>query len=189
MRYFIGLGNPGKKYAHTRHNFGFLVVEGFAQAEGWKFHLDRNSQSKVAHGMFAGKQVDLLLPQTYMNLSGWAVKSYIDEHQIDLKECLIVCDDVALEFGTFRLRSKGSSGGHNGLKSVAIQLGTEQFSRLRIGIKNKTWEHKVEETSLADFVLSDFDTEESAVLKQIVERGVMILKSLVTEPIEKVMSR
>lgn len=186
---FVGLGNPGKRYAHTRHNFGVLVVEEFARSEGWIFLEDKRFSLKVAKGLIADREVVLLLPQTYMNDSGWAVKCYFEYYKLHASQCVVVCDDIALEFGVLRLRPQGTSGGHNGLKSIAAHLGTERFARLRMGIRNKSIENKEIEWPLADYVLSDFSAEESALLGTIVKKGAALLKSLVTEPIAKVMSQ
>lgn len=181
---FIGLGNPGKVYARTRHNFGFIVVEEFARQHEWSMQEDRYFMAKVAKGRIQGVEVHLLLPLTFMNESGWSVKQYMDYFKLTIGQILVACDDTALEFGQLRLRPQGSSGGHNGLKSIAMHLGTEEFARLRLGIGNK-----MERQSLADYVLSDFTAEETPLLDMFVKNGAAVLEALVTEPITKVMSK
>lgn len=180
----IGLGNPGKRYSHTRHNFGFLVAEELATALGLTLKDDKRFQSMVAKGRLDETEIHIVLPLTYMNLSGEAVRQYMDFYKLTAAEVVVVCDDTALEFGQLRLRPQGSAGGHNGLRSITAHLGTENYARLRMGIGCK-----VDLQSLADYVLSDFSAEETASLDQHVKSGAAVLRALTTEPITKVMSR
>lgn len=129
----VGLGNPGDKYATTRHNAGFWVVDEIARILGIKVNQAR-AQGLIGAGTHAGQSLILAKPLTYMNLSGRTVRALADEYGLAPEDFLIVCDDLTLDPGTIRLRAKGSAGGHNGLKSVIHSLGTDGFARLRIGV-------------------------------------------------------
>lgn len=180
----VGLGNPGKKYVHTRHNLGFLVVEELARQLGLSFKADRHLNSLIAKGNESSREVDLLMPQTFMNESGWAVKRYLDYYKMTAAQIIVVCDDTALKFGQLRIRSQGSSGGHNGLKSIGMHLGTHEFIRLKMGVGSNEIRQP-----LAEYVLSNFTSEETAALDQFVKSGVEALKLLMTETLTQVMNR
>lgn len=180
----VGLGNPGKEYVRTRHNLGAMVVEELARELKLTFKADRHLSSFIAKGKSDGREVDLLLPQTYMNESGWAVRRYLDYYKITAGQLLVVCDDTALTFGQLRLRSQGSSGGHNGLKSILMHLGTDEFIRLRMGVGSNGVGQP-----LAEYVLSNFNGEETAALDEFIKRGAAVLKLLMTEPLTQVMNR
>ena len=131
----VGLGNPGTKYDNTRHNAGFRALEGYCARSGQK--IDRMKFKALAgEGMLGGKRVLFLKPQTFMNLSGNAVRYWMQKENIPLENVLVVVDDLALPFGTLRLKGKGSDAGHNGLKHIASTLGTQNYARLRFGIGN-----------------------------------------------------
>ncbi|MCR4337822.1 MAG: aminoacyl-tRNA hydrolase [Candidatus Omnitrophica bacterium] len=178
----IGLGNPGKKYETTRHNLGFLVVERFAQKQKWSFRKSDCCKGLVASGTFFEKTCYLVLPETFMNLSGSAVKAFVKHRDISLKNVLVVCDDFNLNLGQLRLRPKGSAGGHNGLTSIIEELGSEDFARLRVGIGPVRGE-------VVDFVLEDFDRGELAVLDETIEKSVECCQGWLTEDVERVMGR
>ena len=130
----VGLGNPGSEYAHTRHNIGFDVVDAFAAKQAISFHTDRLAD--VAIGKLKGRQVTCIKPSTYMNLSGRAVKYWKDKEHIENAHILVIVDEVSLPLDKLRLRIAGSSGGHNGLKSIEELLLTEEYPRLRFGVGN-----------------------------------------------------
>lgn len=180
----IGLGNPGRKYAYTRHNLGFMVVEELARQLDLSFKADSSLNSLIAKGRSSGRAVDLLLPQTFMNESGWSVRRYLDYYKMAAAQIIVVCDDTALKFGQLRLRSEGSSGGHNGLKSISVHLGTHEFIRLKMGVGSKEVGQP-----LADYVLSNFNSAEMAVLDEFIKKGAAALKLLMTEPLTQVMNR
>lgn len=180
---FIGLGNPGKNYVHTRHNLGFLVVQELASQLELSFKADRHLNSLIARGRQGNRDIDLLLPQTFMNESGWAVRRYLDYYKMTATQIVVVCDDTALKFGQLRMRSQGSCGGHNGLKSIEMHLGTHQFIRLKMGVGNH------EMRPLAEYVLSDFNREETVILDQFIKTGATTLKLLITETLTQVMNR
>lgn len=133
MKYLIvGLGNIGAEYADTRHNIGFNVLDALAEASNTSFTTDR--YGAVAEIRHKGRTLILLKPSTYMNLSGKAVRYWLDSTKVPLENLLVVVDDIALPFGTLRMRAKGSAGGHNGLKNITELLGTEDWARMRFGI-------------------------------------------------------
>lgn len=174
----VGLGNPGSSYQATRHNIGYMVVERFAKDLEICFNKDNRFKSKVGKGVFEGTCLHLLLPETYMNLSGEAVKSYCDYYKLYPLQLLVVTDDVNLPFSELRLRSAGSSGGHNGLKSIEGCLGTRIYSRLRIGVGSP-----VNGQDLADYVLANFAESEKDQLKEVIDRSVAVLKSVLVSGI------
>ncbi len=166
MKLIIGLGNPGFRYRNTRHNIGFLVVRRIAKE--FRIPLKKKRYKGIlGTGAIAGKKTTLFMPLTYMNLSGEAVEEIVNTQKINSENTLVVCDDINLEFGLIRLRTKGSSGGHKGLCSVIEHLGTNEFPRLRIGIGRKT-----EAKDRANFVLSRFDSDERLALRDIIEKAV-----------------
>lgn len=184
---FVGLGNPGKKYEMTRHNIGFMVIQGLASKLGCHLKLEERFQARVARGKSKDVIVHLLLPQTYMNLSGSAVRSYLSYYHLSPQQIVVVADDVAIDFGEIRLRLLGSAGGHNGLKSIEAQLQTKNYSRLRMGIGAIEDERK-EYDDLADYVLGEFTSLERKGLESFVDRGVQALERLMTEDVHRVMN-
>lgn len=171
-RLIVGLGNPGPRYAKTRHNFGFMVLEAFAKKLGWPLKGGVFKKDLTASGVYEGKKLYLLLPMTYMNLSGEAVGKLARYRKIDPTNVMIVVDDVDIPFGTCRMRASGSSGGHNGLKSIEQCLGTRNYPRLRMGIKNKM----PKQQALEDYVLEPFSKEEQQELPRLIEDGVNALE-------------
>ncbi len=160
MKYLIaGLGNIGAEYAETRHNIGFKVLDALAGASNTLFTTGRYGD--VATLRHKGHSLLLLKPSTYMNLSGKAVRYWMEAERIALENLLVISDDIALPFGTLRLRAKGSAGGHNGLKNIAELLGTEDFARMRFGIGgNFPRGHQV------DYVLGEWTEEERTALPE-----------------------
>lgn len=181
---FIGLGNPGKEYVNTRHNLGFLVIEELAHSLNWVLKNEKRFNAKVAKGMINEKTLHLILPMTFMNESGWTVRQYLDYYKLSATQIVVVCDDIALEFGRIRLRTKGSAGGHNGLKSIMTHLGTDEYLRLRMGIGDYR-----DKEPLSDYVLSSFTAEESAALNDFVNRGAAALIDLIRDNPAQVMNR
>ncbi len=159
MKVILGLGNPGREYAATRHNVGWWLIDHLADVwhfDGWKKERDLVS----ATGIVEGQKVRLVKPLTYMNLSGQALKNYVRRpFWSPAKDLLVVVDEVQIPVGRFRIRERGSAGGHNGLKSVEQALGTQEYPRLRIGV-GPSEERKGVYPSLADFVLAPFARDE-----------------------------
>lgn len=181
---FVGLGNPGKKYEMTRHNMGAIVVQGFAHIYGLSLKAENRFLAKVAKASIQGVTVHVVLPMTYMNESGLAVRKYVDYFKLTPQDVVVVSDDADLSFGELRLRSQGSSGGHNGLKSIQTHLGTTQYSRLRVGIGRKQEPGK----ELSGYVLDRFTKNEAEELSSTVDSGVKALNMLLSETVENVMN-
>ena len=182
-RLIVGLGNPGRDYELTRHNFGFLVIQKIARDKHLKFSKSNIAEGLVAQGPIDGRDVYLFLPTTFVNNSGQAVKAFITKKDISLTDLLIVCDDVNLDFGQLRLRAQGTDGGHNGLKSVIGHLHTKEFARLRLGVGSP--ERK---EGMVDFVLSEFSSQEKKELDSIVSSSVDCCRMWLVEGIAKTMS-
>lgn len=171
MKYLIvGLGNIGDEYRNTRHNIGFNVLDAFAKASNIVFKDGRYGET--ADLSLKGRQLVLLKPSTYMNLSGNAVRYWMQQEKVPLENVLIVVDDLALPFGTLRLKPKGSDAGHNGLKHIAATLGTENYARLRFGIGNN-----FPKGAQIDYVLGHFSEEEKQQMGERIDTACEIIKS------------
>lgn len=179
---FVGLGNPGLRYEMTRHNLGFLVVIALAHQLGWLLKEEPRFNAMVAKGVLDGAAVHLILPLTYMNLSGEAVRAYLAYYKLPVASVAVVTDDIAVPFGQMRLKTMGSAGGHNGLKSVEEHLGTNSYIRLRMGIGHPGVRN------LVDYVLEPFNQEEMKELKSFIDRGREVLRRLVKEEISRLMN-
>lgn len=179
----VGLGNPGKQYRLTRHNIGFLVAENLSCAYGLPFKAEKHFNAFAVKGGVGHQTLHILMPTTYMNESGRAVRAYLDYHKLKAESLIVIADDVALPFGFVRIREGGGTGGHNGLKSLEAYLGTTQYARVRMGVGKKP-----PSIPLADYVLSPFNAEEQAKLPAFVELGANVVKRLFTENIATVMN-
>jgi PTH1 family peptidyl-tRNA hydrolase len=178
-----GLGNPGQEYARTRHNLGFMVVDVLAERFG--SHVKRSEcRSFVGRAEIGGKTVELIKPQTFMNLSGEALVCLLRKEERSLRNALVIVDDLALPFGTIRLRERGSAGGHNGLKSIISSTGSQEFARLRIGIQP---EHPVSNTK--KFVLDNFSSGDGETLRDVLERSADAVEVVVADGFASAMSR
>jgi PTH1 family peptidyl-tRNA hydrolase len=162
VRIIVGLGNPGRQYAETRHNIGWMVLDRVADRAGWRGRGRERDASSVVQGRYRGLDVVLAEPLTYMNESGIAVRKLLARHRAPLHELLVVADDFALPFGKLRFREGGGAGGHNGLRSIIGELGTEKFSRLRVGIGEP-------DRNAVDHVLSRFHADEQARLDELID--------------------
>ena len=183
MKAIIGLGNPGMKYAGTRHNIGFDAVTAIAD----KYNLSINNKKfkgVYADGHIAGEKVLLVQPQTFMNLSGECVREVADFYKLNPDEIIIICDDINLDVGRLRIRKKGSAGGHNGLKNIRAHLGTEEFPRIRVGVGEKT-----EGWDLADYVLARFDKDSEPVIREALANVVGAVETWISEGIDAAMNR
>ena len=182
MKYLIaGLGNPGEKYANTRHNVGFIVLDQFLKETDDVFDVDKlGNISKVK---YKGRTLVLLQPSTFMNLSGKAVNYWMQHEKIPLENVLIITDDIALPFGTMRLKGKGSDGGHNGLKSLIEVLNTSTFARLRIGVGNEYTPGRQ-----VDYVLGQWNSDELEKLDERLDTATEFIRSFVTIGIERTMN-
>ncbi|MFC4777184.1 aminoacyl-tRNA hydrolase [Paenibacillus sp. GCM10023252] len=163
MKWIVGLGNPGTNYAGTRHNVGFMVVDELAKR--WGISVSQSKfKALIGEGNVQGTKVFLIKPMTYMNLSGESVRAFLDFYKGDIEDGLILYDDLDTEVGRIRLRYQGSSGGHNGIKSLIQHLGTQSFNRVRIGISRPQ-----PGMNIADYVLSTFPKGEQELLAKMVE--------------------
>lgn len=184
LRLIVGLGNPGKDYEYTRHNLGFLVAEKLAARYQLKFKSSSWCKGLSAEGLIEDKECCLFLPLTYMNNSGTAVKETVIRKKVPFNNTLVVADDFNLDFGQLRLRSKGSAGGHNGLKSVIQHLGSDDFARLRLGVGSPP--HKKE---IVDFVLEKFSPQEKKKLDAFIQDAVECCVAWVNGNADQVMSQ
>ncbi len=178
MYLVAGLGNPGMKYKNTYHNVGFMTADALAARLNLKFK-STECDAKVAKGQYFGEEIVIAKPQTYMNLSGESIKKLVKKYGIDVRERLIVIyDDADLPAGRMRLRSEGSAGTHNGMRSIVKELGTTEFARLRMGIK--TEELAKHEVEIIDFVLSKVDFDVKQLLNERIELAVSELAELIS---------
>ena len=183
MFLIVGLGNPGRRYDGTRHNIGFDVVDELARRHRAEWEAaPRGVEALVARWRLA--ETVFVKPLTFMNLSGQAIVSLLQFYKIDLSGLLVVVDDVNLELGRLRTRSRGSAGGHNGLKSVIAALGSEEFARLRVGVGRGDGRR-----DLADHVLAKFDAEERTIVAETVSRTADAVELFIAEGIGPVMNR
>ena len=184
MYIIAGLGNPGLKYAKTKHNTGFMAIDILADRYGIEM-TRRMGQAYCGQGMIEGKKVLLVKPQTYMNLSGESVAALTNFYKADVTEDLIIIyDDVSLDPGNVRVRKKGSAGGHNGMKNIIKLIGTEEFIRVRIGI-GATPEH----LDLVDHVLMPFDAEVVPLIEEGLERAADATVSIIKEGADITMTK
>lgn len=178
----VGLGNAEQQYAGTRHNYGFEVVNALAKALNAEFKVDRLAY--VARGSYKGRTLVMIMPTTYMNLSGKAVKYWLAAEEIEPDHCMVICDDLDLPVGTFKIKPKGGGGSHNGLLNIIEQLGHANFPRLRCGIgKDFAQGYQV------DYVLGRFSSEELKVIEPCIENAVEALKSFATAGIQRTMNQ
>jgi PTH1 family peptidyl-tRNA hydrolase len=178
-----GLGNPGPRFAGTRHNAGFMAVDELARRHGIRFS-GRQANAEIARGTIDGVAVILAKPRTYMNLSGQAVGALARYYKVPLERVLVVYDDTALPLGTIRIRAKGSAGGHNGLASIIQHLGTHNFPRLRIGVDRPVGF----QGSQIDWVLGRFDRDEQKIVDEALARAAEAIEFLLSDGIERAMN-
>jgi peptidyl-tRNA hydrolase, PTH1 family len=180
VKLIVGLGNPGREYAETRHNVGFKVADEIGRRQNLQWRNDGDiafAKSFGAHAFYVVK------PQTFMNRSGYAVARFAGYHQIEPGEILVVVDEVDLPLGRIRIRAKGSAGTHNGLKSVVEQLGTREFPRLRLGVGRGDARR-----DLADYVLATFEPAEQPEVESLITRAADAAQMFAAESIERVMN-
>ena len=183
MKIVAGLGNPGAEYRNTRHNVGFLVIDRLATELGVSVGK-RKFRSLIGDGKHEGEGVLLMKPQTYMNLSGGAIREAVRFHGLAPSDVLVICDDVNLPLGRLRLRPDGSHGGQNGLKSIIADLGTDAFPRLRVGVGRPEGN-----AGLKDYVLGKWERDEIPIMQEQVGRAAEAALCFLHEGIEAVMNR
>ncbi len=183
MKIIIGLGNPGMKYAGSRHNMGFAVVDVLAERHGIRVNISRH-KGLCGAGMIGGEKVLLVKPQTYMNNSGECVRPVADYYKIDPEDILVIYDDISLDVGQIRVRGKGSAGGHNGMKSIIAHLGCQTFSRVRVGVGDKP-----AQMDLADYVLGHFAAGDLPAVRDSFERAADAAETWVKSGVDEAMNR
>ena len=177
----VGLGNIGSEYANTRHNIGFKILDYIANQEGISFQTVKLGE--VAELKIKGRTLVLLKPNTYMNLSGKAVKYWLEKENIEKENMLVITDDLNLAFGTIRIKTKGSDGGHNGLKNIQLLLNSTEYPRFRFGISDA-----FKKGQQVNYVLGEWDTEEKEKLKERLEISSEIVKSFAVAGLSNTMS-
>jgi len=179
----VGLGNPGGKYSLTRHNVGFDVID----LVGKKLDIKVNKvkfKALIGEGTWGGQRIVLVKPSTYMNLSGESIRPLMDFYKLDPRDLMVVLDDIDIEFGTLRIKKKGSAGTHNGLKSIISHIGTDQFPRLKIGIGQKPPSY-----DLADFVLSKFSKSERIIIDEAIANAADAIDEFIIRGIDSAMNK
>ena len=177
----VGLGNIGPEYACTRHNMGFMVLDAWAQASNIVFETRRYGD--IGSVSIKGRKFFLLKPSTYMNLSGNAVRYWMQELDIPVENVIVICDDLNLPFGTIRMRGSGSDGGHNGLKNIIELTGTRDFARIRIGIG-----HDFQKGGQVDFVIGNISDDEKAALPELFNKVIEGIQSWVFQGLDRAMT-
>ena len=183
MYIIVGLGNPERKYAGTRHNIGFSAITAISDAYSISMDIKKH-KAVCGKGMIAGNKVLLAMPQTYMNLSGESVRELVDFYKIDPEEeLLVIFDDISLAPGNIRIRKKGSAGGHNGIKNIIAMTGTENFKRIKVGVGEKPagWD-------LADHVLGRMSEEDRAAFEEAVKESVKAAEMILEDEIDQAMN-
>ncbi|MDU5149439.1 aminoacyl-tRNA hydrolase [uncultured Anaerococcus sp.] len=183
MYCIVGLGNPGLKYENTRHNAGFLTIDYLAN----KFGIDVKKskfKSLYGQGVISGQKVMLVKPQTYMNNSGEAVREIKNFYKFDIDKLIVIYDDIDIEFGTIRIRKKGSAGTHNGMKSIIYQIQDDKFPRIKIAVGKKP-----EYMDLANFVLSGFTEKEAEVIREEIKLAADSIETMIESSIDMSMNK
>ena len=183
MYIIAGLGNPESKYKNTRHNIGFDVIDAIADDANISVNSGK-FKALCGNGLWCGHKVVLLKPLTYMNLSGESIKEAVDYYKIDPdSELIVFSDDINLDVGNIRIRKKGSAGGHNGLKNIIKMLGTEDFSRIRMGVGEKPVDY-----DLADYVLGHFSTDERKIMNEGIKNAIAATKLIMDGNFDQAMN-
>lgn len=181
MKLIVGLGNPGKEYEKTRHNSGFMAVDKIADMLSVAVNK-KECLALTAKTTYRNQQVVLMKPQTYMNNSGEAIRNFIDYYHVDISDILVIYDDLDLKYGQLRLRTKGSAGGHNGIKSIIAQLKTNEFKRIRIGIE------KDPNIPVIDYVLGKTVKEKQDLYEKSINKAAKAAIEFIDVPFDKVMN-
>lgn len=182
MKVIAGLGNPGEKYAYTRHNIGFMIISELA--ERYKINSSYKFDGLLGDFFFGGEKVIIFQPMKYMNKSGQPIWKLMDYFQIAADDLLVIHDDLDLELGQMRFKQNGGSGGHNGIKSIINHLGTDEFKRLKIGIGRPP-----ENIPVPDFVLTNFQGEEKKLAEEVVDKAVSAVELMLKKDIMKAMNK
>ena len=189
MKLIAGLGNPGRIYAHNRHNAGFRCLNYFARLHSIRFD-HRQCRARVGIGEVRGGKLLLAKPRTFVNLSGNPVACLVHKHDIPLSDLLVIYDDLDLPLGKIRLRQSGGSGGHKGINSIISALEGEDFPRIRVGIgRPQAGEQSISEDAIVNYVLSDFSLQEEKIIKPVIATVSEAIDCFLTQGIEAAMSK
>ncbi|MFC2001763.1 aminoacyl-tRNA hydrolase [Chloroflexota bacterium] len=191
MKLIVGLGNPGRNYAHNRHNIGFMCISHFAKTQGLRFDK-KQGQARTGMGEVTGEKLVLARPQTYMNLSGQSVNRLVKRFDISPDNLIIIHDDLDLPVGRIRIRCGGSSGGHKGINSIIARLGSNDFYRIRVGVgRPAAFESSPydKEAEVITYVLSDFTSEEKDIIAQVIPKVSEAILCLLTEGLTAAMNK
>lgn len=183
MKIIVGLGNPGRQYEGTRHNVGFSVIYNISDAYNIKVDTLKH-KALIGKGVMEGQKVILAMPVTYMNLSGESVRELMNYYKCTAEDIIVIYDDISLEVGRLRVRTKGSAGGHNGIKNIISQLGTDEFDRIKVGVGEKP-----PKMDLADYVLGHFSKEEQPMIRDSVDRAKQAAAVILAEGADKAMNQ
>jgi len=189
LRLVVGLGNPGQRYAGTRHNVGFMALELLAKREDVRFKSMAKLQGVLAEVGFGSDRLRLLMPQTFMNESGRSIRAALDWFDLSADQVLVLVDDMDLPLGRLRIRAKGSAGGHNGLKSTIQHLGTQEFARLRIGIGAPGRSAEERKARTVSHVLGSFNASEQPLLKDVLDEVLRGLELIQRQGLERAGNR
>lgn len=183
MYIIAGLGNPGEKYENTRHNAGFSSVDVIAKDYGISLNESKH-KAIFGKGVIAGQKVILVKPQTFMNLSGESIREITEYYKIDEEsELIVIYDDISLDVGQLRIRKKGSAGGHNGIKNIILNLATDVFPRIKVGVGNKPKDY-----DLVDYVLGRFSSEDKAIMEESYKHVSKAVECIIADSIDKAMN-
>ena len=183
MYIIAGLGNPTREYEKTRHNVGFDTIDVLADKLNTSVD-EKKFKGLYGRGIIAGEKVILLKPQTFMNLSGESVREAADFYKVDPEHIIVIYDDISLDVGKLRIRAKGSAGGHNGIKNIIAQLGTQEFTRIKIGVGEKP-----AKMDLADYVLGRFSKEEQPIIRESADRAREAVCEMITHDVASAMNK
>lgn len=181
MKIVAGLGNPGGKYEFTRHNTGFLMVDFYAEQKGFKINKLKNN-ALIGEYLSGGEKILFVKPQTFMNLSGEAIRAIADYYNVDDEDILVIYDDISLPLGRMRIRKKGTDGGHNGIKNIIYQLQTDVFPRIKIGVSLP------DRNNMIDYVLGNFSKKELEVLRKMAEVTVKAIDTFLKDGADSAMN-
>lgn len=180
MFLIVGLGNPGSQYEDTRHNIGFKVVDNIAK----EYNIEINRQKfkgMCGEGFINGEKVILLKPSTYMNLSGESIREVVDFYKLSNEDLVVIYDDISLDVGRLRIREKGSAGGHNGIKSIIVHLGTDIFPRIKVGVGQPN-------VDLVNYVLGKFTKEEMEILSESIDASTKAVREMLSSDVKTAMN-
>ena len=182
MKLIVGLGNPGKEYEKTRHNMGFMAIDKYATSKGLFFDKEKFG-GIYTYFLYNNEKIMLLKPQKYINLSGDVIKKYMDYFKIDIDNLLVISDDLDMNIGKIKIKYKGSSGGHNGLKNIETNLNTRNYKRIKIGISNN------KQMDTKDYVLGKLDQESNQIIQNTIEKFPQILDDYLSMSFDNLMNK